>query len=431
MSLSHRALAIAAAIILLAIAGIWSGEPFEGFWRWPAVLLLLFISWERLKLPQKIDIRRMLEKPLSLGETGSYALTVSNRSDRPLILETQADYPAALEGDKPLQRWHLKPGETQSRHIDFVPVELGTMPLGSLYLRILGSFGLCWWSRRSEDQVSVSVQPALLHPGANTTPTGNIGLRRSRFKAGDGFELLELRDYRHGDALHSIDWKATARRGKPVVRRFEREQRLEIAVLIDCGRASRIHAGRLDRLHEYVNIAARLAEFAVRLDDRIACLAYAQRPVASVAMAGGASAVQNIRSLLSSLTASAEESNALGAALQVRQLIKRRGLVVFLTEIEQPEAAAQLIQAVQLLTAKHQVLIAALEDPAVAETPKQPVGNWQDPYRQFAALEYLRGRELTKHKLQRSGIAVISATAQHLDTRVLEYYQRQRSRISG
>lgn len=432
MSLSRRALIISAAIVLLAIAGVWSGEPLRGFWRGPAVLLLIFIAWERLRLPRDFDIRRTLAKTLSLGEAGCYALAVSNRGKQALTLETQADYPAALEGANPLQRWHLNAGETQSRSIPMVPVVLGTTPLGPLYLRILGCFGLCWWTRRSADQCTGVVQPALLQHSANTAASVRAGLRRSRFKAGNGVEMLELRDYRHGDALRSIDWKATARRGKPVVRRFEREQRLEIAVLLDCGRASRIHVGAMDRLHHYVNVAGRLVELAAWQDDRVACLAYAHRLLASAPMAGGAPAVRRIRLLLGGLAAAAaEESNPLGAALEVKRLLKRRGLVVFLTDIEQPEAAAQLTQAVQLLAAKHQVLVASLEDGTVAGIPQQAAAQWLDPYRHFAALEYLRGRELTRHKLQRSGVAVVTAPAQHLDQRVLDYYRQQRVKIGG
>jgi uncharacterized protein (DUF58 family) len=463
MSLSRRALAFAAAIILLAVIGVWSGEPLDGLWRWPAALLLIFIVWERLQLPYSFDIQRTLSRTrhvapsatfctenggnkhmpvrtglqtsscinLPLGELAGYTLIVTNRGRRILTLETQADYPPAIEGENPLQRWRLHLGETQTRTMPVLPVELGPAPLGTLYARILGPFGLCWWTRRSDDRAGVDVEPARLEQRADAAGLAHAGARRSRFKAGHGFELLELRDYRHGDSLRSIDWKATARRGKPVVRSFEREQRLEIAVLIDCGRASRIHCGRLDRLHHYVNAAARLAELAAGQDDRVACLAYAHRPIATAPMAGGVPAVKRIRSLLGGLSAGSEESNPLHAALEVKRLIQRRGLVVFLTDIEQPEASLQLVQAVHLLAAKHQVLVASLEDPAVIAIPKQPAIQWADPYRHFAALEYLRGRELTRNKLQRSGVAVISAAAEHLDRRVLDYYRRQRAGISG
>jgi uncharacterized protein (DUF58 family) len=430
VSLSRRALAAAAVILLLAIAGIWSGEPLQGVWRWPAVLLLVFIVWERLSLPRHFVIQRDPAGTLPLGKAGGYSLAVSNPGKRALTLETQADHPAALEGENPLQRWRLQPGETQTRRVSVVPVALGASLLGPLYLRVLGGFGLCWWTRRDDDGAVVTVVPAMLRHG----PAAGIfrtGLSRSRFKPGSGAELLDLRDYRHGDPLRTIDWKATARRGKPIVRRFERQQRLEIAVLIDCGRASRIHVGQMDRLHHYVNVAARLAELAAYRDDRIAGLAYAQRVLACAPLAGGAPAVQRIRGMLVGLAAADEEPNPLSAALEVKRLLKHRGLVVFLTDIEQPEAASQLIRAVQLLATRHQVLVASVQDEAVAGIARQRAIHWLDPYRQFAALEYARGRALTQRKLQRAGVAVLAAAPQHLDREVLDYYRQQRDRIGS
>lgn len=423
MSLARLTLAMIVLIGLFAVIGIWTGAPLQGAWRGPAAALIIAVAWERFRLAQQFTIERQTAKNLALGETVRYTLTISNHAKSALTLETQADYPVGIEGDNALQRWRLQALETQSRVFTISPVRLGAATLGKLYLKQLGLFGLCWWTRGIDDQVSVTVEPARLKQLAQIPGLRQTGYRHSRYRQGSGVELLDLRDYQRGDPLRSIDWKATARRGKPIVRRFEREHRLEMVILIDCGRGSRIHCERMDKLHHYVNVAAKLTEFAALQGDRIACLAYAQQPLEQAPLAGGISAVKQVRLLLGRLSATGEASNALNAALAVKQLLKRRGLVIFLTEIEQPETAAQLIQAGQLLATKHQVLVATLADPTIAVTLKQPARQWQDPYRHFAALEYQRGRELTLRQLQHYGVAVTSATAEHLDTQVLAYYQ--------
>ena len=431
MSLSRLTLMLAGLIILLAISGIWMGESLAGVWRWPAVLLIIWVAWERFRLAQHFTVQRQLPSTLALGEAISYTLTVGNHARSTLELETQADYPDSIEGDNALQRWQLRVDDTQSRLFSITPIQLGASTLDRLYLKQLGGFGLCWWTRTIDDQVTVTVEPVRFENSAQLAGRSQAGNRHHRYRQGSGVELLDLRDYQHGDSLRSIDWKATARRGKPMTRRFEREHRLEIVVLIDCGRGSRIQCERLDRLHHYVNVAAQLTEFAALQGDRIACLAYAQQPIEKVPMTGGMSAVKQIRQLLGRLSATNEAANALNAALEVKQLLKRRGLVIFLTEIEQPEAALQLIQAGQLLAAKHQVLIATLEDPMITNTLRQVSRQWQDPYRHFATLEYQRGRELTQRQLQRAGVAITSATAKHLNRQVLAYYQNKRDKIGG
>lgn len=431
MSLSRLALILVAGIILLAIIGIWMEGGLLGVWRWPAAVLVVLLVLERLGLQQDLAIGRQLQKTVALGEVAAYTLTVNNPGRSVLRLETQADYPDCIEGDNALQHWQLRPQQSQSREYQFVPIHLGEAALGKLYLRQLGRFGLCWWGQSVDDGAKAQVVPVRLTHKPAAPGQFYAESHHNRQRQGSGVELLELSDYQPGDPLRSIDWKATAKRGKAITRHFEREHRLDMAILIDCGNSSRIQCGRLGRLQHCVNVAAKLAEFAALQNDRIAVLAYAQQPMAKTPLAGGIGAVAQIRHLLGGLATANEAANALNAALAVKQLLKRRGLVVFLTEIEQPGAALQLLQAAKLLASKHQVLVASLEDPAIATLLKQPMRQWQDPYRHFAALEYQRGRELTRSQLQRAGVAIISATAERLDFQILAYYQEKRDKISG
>ena len=431
MSISRLTLLLAGLIILLAIVGIWSAEPLQGFWRWPAALLITLVAWERFRLTDNIALRREIPATLALGEAIVYAVQASNRAGSSVRFETQSDYPTAIAGDNSLQHWRLSAHETQSRQFSITPTRLGVTTLGGLYLKQLGAFGLCWWTRRIDDDIAIRIEPARLKNVVDVSGMRQLGSRGSAQYHSSGVEFLDLSDYRRGDSLRSIDWKATARRGRTMVRRFEREHLLEIAVLIDCGLSSRVQCEQMDRLHHYINVAAKLTEFASYQGDRIACLAYAQQTIAKAPMTGGMNSVKNIRQLLSQLSVVNENANALNAALEVKQLLKRRGLVIFLTELEQPEAALQLVQAGKLLSAKHQVLIATLEEPAIGHDLKQRSRYWQDPYRQFAVLEYLHGRELTRKRLQSAGVAISSATALHLDSRVLTYYRDKRDAIGA
>ncbi|MGR9053841.1 MAG: DUF58 domain-containing protein [Gammaproteobacteria bacterium] len=213
-----------------------------------------------------------------------------------------------------------------------------------------------------------------------------------------------------------------------MVRVFNREQRLETAILIDCGRTGNIQYRSLDRLHHYVNIAARLSQYAVANGDQIACVAYAETVVGRAPMAGGTAALKRTRQLLSDLATLPQESNPLVLALELTRQLRHRSLIVFLTEMEHADAAGQLLQAVRLLAGKHHVLVASIEDDNIKSLIKAPAEHWLDPYRNFAALEYLRGRELTRSKLLRAGISVVTASPQQIDDEVLEHYRRLRER---
>ncbi len=431
MSITPLTLLIIGLTILLAIIGIWLGSPLAGLWRLPTAFLLVFVAVERVRLTGNYSIQRQLPAILGLGDSVSYPVTITSQANAKLRLESQSDYPDNIDGDNSLRQWSIKANESQVQEFSIVPTQLGAASLGKLYLKQLGAFGLCWWTRAIDDGINFTVEPLRLEKRAAVSGYEHIGNRQQRFQHNTGFELLDLRDYQPGDSLRSIDWKATARRGKQVIRRFEREHHLEIVILIDCGISSRIYCQGLNRLQHYINASAKLTELAAQQGDKIACIAYAQKAVGRVPMLSGISAVKNIRQFLGGLSATNETANPLNAALDVKRILKHRGLIIFLTEIEQPEAAAQLIQAGHLLGAKHKVLIGTLDDPEVANVLTQPARQWLDPYRHFAAFEHQHGQEMSCMQLQRKGIATTKGTVKNLDQQVMAYYQANRDAIGS
>ena len=104
------------------------------------------------------------------------------------------------------------------------------------------------------------------------------GARISRV-IGPGAQVEQLRDYRPGDPLRVIDWRATARRRQLVSRDFAEDQHLDVMLALDVGRASRIQCGELDRLGHYVNAAARLAQHVVAQEDRIGLVLFGDQPL--------------------------------------------------------------------------------------------------------------------------------------------------------
>lgn len=430
MSLSHRTLLLAGTLILLAIAGIWAGGALADAWRWPTSLLLLSMAWERYRLPRDYRILRTIEPTVKLGRPAICRLSIENKEPRALLMDYQPDYPSILRGDSEIRRLRLHTSEKFSGVMTITPVKLGKTNLGPIYIRVLGRYGLIWWNRRIEDRVTVTVEPDSLDRSILARGQVDNGTRKALSKPGAGYELLALREHRHGDPVHAIDWKATAKRHQPMVRVFNREQRLETAILIDCGRGGDIQYQLLDRLHHYINIAARLSEYAVANGDQVACIAYANRILDRVAMGGGTAALQRIRKMLLGLSPLRQESNPLALALELTHRLRHRSLIIFLTEMEHAEASGQLLQAVHLLSGKHQVLVASIEDDGIRSILKQPSDHWLSPYRNFAAREYLHSRELTRSKLLRSGVSVVSASPKLIDQEVLRLYGRLRENFA-
>ena len=429
MSLTRRSLFIALFIALLAIVGQWSPADIQSLWRYPAALLLFGLLLEGLRTRSNpLPVRRTLDEQLALGEPQPLHIEIHNPSTRPIAIRTQARYPDTLHGNESPEQWTIPAGELSTRTTMVTPLNLGSTGAGDLYTRVLGHLGLAWWSRKVTSSTLSRVVPRTLSRSEHAAGLLLSGERYtpSRFSSGDN--LLALRDYRAGDPIKSIDWKATAKRGQPTVRVYAREQSLDVLLVIDAGRSSRLQAGRLTRLNHYINIAARLAQLACAHGDQIGLLGFSGQRLERAPLGHGARALQHVRNGLGQLQSRPDDFNPIAAALEVQKLLRQRSLVVFLCEMEQREAAEQLAKACTLLAPKHLAIVASLVDTDIKNLQQRECTDWLDPYRRFAAHEFTRSQQSTALHLHRLGTEVVLGTEDELDQRVIRRYQHLRSR---
>src|SRR5690606_41765926 len=84
-----------------------------------------------------------------------------------------------------------------------------------------------------------------------------------------------LREWVPGDDTRIIDWKATARRGKPIARQYEDERRQQVLLVIDAGRLLTAEVAGVPRLEAAVEAAVHLAHAAAEHDDDIGAMIFA------------------------------------------------------------------------------------------------------------------------------------------------------------
>jgi uncharacterized protein (DUF58 family) len=237
-----------------------------------------------------------------------------------------------------------------------------------------------------------------------------------------------LRDYRAGDPPRVIDWKATARADRLISREFAQEDGLQIVIALDAGRSSALRAGSLDRFGHYVNVAARLAQYAAEREDSVGLLIYADRPLAAMAPARGTAGVTRLRALLSGARIEAAESNPLYAATKVRSLVRHRALIVMLTDIDDTTAQSPLAHAVRFLLPKHLPFVAGLSSAEVESMARADARGWLDPFRSLAAQEYVVGLERKVRALHSLGAPALVAKPEQLENAVFAAYADFRRR---
>ncbi|MBV9343697.1 MAG: DUF58 domain-containing protein [Gammaproteobacteria bacterium] len=427
MHLAQRAYLLVALSAVMAIAAIWS-EPGSGggsWWHVPAGLLLLGLAFERAYVhahPPQLSIET--EARAYLGRTLPVRWVVANAAARPLELQFAPVVPGTFEPLSATRALTLPARGSAALEVSLLPVRLGPAHWPMVPARVRGPLGLAWWNAQL-----LSTASLLVAPDARTLATQPRGLAagvRNRRVAGAGSELHQLRAYQRGDPLTRIDWKATARVGSLVTREYSEDQHLDVLIAIDAGRLSRVRCGTLDRLGLYSNLATRFAVLATARDDRFGLVVYAERVLSAMAPARGLAAVSRVRGSLERLQVQLAESDPTAAAVTVRHLLQHRALVVWLTDLDDPGTATQLQRAVRLLAPPHLVMVAGVLSGEVAALATAPAQRWEDPWVALAAREHELRAATQRRLLRYTGVPVVAAPAERLESAVFERYEALR-----
>ena len=430
MHLAERGYTLAVLTAVLAITGTWTSDPaLTGLWYLPAVLLLTGLALEGW-LVRRTRIRAEIETTSRalLGREQDATYAFRNETTRPVTLQFATAVPAGTEAEERTHVIHAPRGGVGRERISLLPVRLGVQLWPEIPARVLGRFGLAWWGRALQPAQSISVAPDTLR-APRRRPSGRTTGMRPRRIVGAGSELHQLREYVQGDPISRIDWKATARTGRFVTREFTEDQHLDVLVVIDAGRLSRVRAGRLDRFGLYSNIAARLAEVVTPNDDRVGLVVFSDRTLAVCAPERGAAAITRIRDALEKLNVEAAESDPVAAAVRIRSMLKHRTLVILLTDLDDAAVAEQLARSVRLLSPPHLVVVAGVHSAEIAALAHHEAVGWRDPWIALAAQEHEIRATAQRLLLRKLGAPVIATREELLEQAVFaEYESLRRSR---
>jgi uncharacterized protein (DUF58 family) len=134
-------------------------------------------------------------------------------------------------------------------------------------------FGILRSWRTFPMQRKLLVYPKFFPLGSLSLPTGRRyqpGGVALVSHLGESFEYLGNREYRHGDNVRDIDWRATARSDKPIVREWVEEYMLRAAVILDTHIPRKQPARTMLRAREAferaVSVTAAVSDFMARQD---------------------------------------------------------------------------------------------------------------------------------------------------------------------
>jgi len=257
--------------------------------------------------------------------------------------------------------------------------ERGYYEIDRVYIETVSPMGL--WSARGVSLCfgQIRAYPNLMRErrvlAAVFLNRGMLGLHAQR-QMGKGREVEKLREYMPGDSYDDIHWKTTAKRSRPITKVHQIERTQEIYVVIDASRLSaRTVAPSPDRtdtvpaaairtettqLERFVTAALVLGLVAERQGDLFGVAAFDDQVRAFVRARNGGAHYAACRDAIYSLEARPVNPDFGEICSFLRLRLRRRALIVFLTNLDDPVLAESFVRDVGLVSRHHLVLVNVL-----------------------------------------------------------------------
>jgi len=406
-----RLAAVAAVASLLVLA---APAPAAALWAVNAGLLVAAaLDWTLAVRPAAVGVERDLPGVVALGAEAEVAWSVRNPASRVLRLALADELAPSLRPGSRRARLAVPARATATARTTLRPERRGRFTPEEVVLRVDGPMRLA--ARQGRRRV-----PGMLrvYPPFKSREEAELRIDRARILEiglrsapglGGGTEFDALREYGADDEFRRIDWSATARAGKPIVRTYRSERNQTVLLLLDSGRMMAGRVAEVPRLDHAMDAVMMLTAVATRLGDRAGLVAFDRSVRAVVAPGHGRHQLTRVTEAMYALEPQLVESDYRGAFASTLSRFRRRALLVVLTELAEQAVEETLLPALPMVVRSHLVIVASVADPEVAGWARSVPEDAGAAYRKAAATASLADRGRTVARLRSMGATVVDA----------------------
>jgi uncharacterized protein (DUF58 family) len=421
------------AAILVAVSSLtfvlWRGTDWTAFVIVVGVVAaVVALDALRCTSPRAVTVERHAPEAMVVGETGEMSWTVGNTSDRPLSITVADALWPSLNASRRRFDARLEPGRRVAARATVTPSRRGRFPLDDVTVRVRSPFGLV--VRHGTRRVQGAVR---VYPGFPSREDVAVRMRQvrivdaavqaMRLRGGDT-EFDQLREYTPDDSFRRIDWAATARVRRPIVRDYRIERNQSVVVLLDNGRTMAGTVGGVSRVEHAMDAVFAITAVATDQGDRVGLVAFDTQVRSIVVPSASRAQRARMAEAMFLLEPQLAESAFADAFAHAVGRFRRRSLYVVLTDLSEATVHESLLPALPVLTRRHLVVVAAVEDPVVAGWARGDDfdGGVASVFRSAAAIGAAEQRQRSAARLRAAGAVVIDAAPGRLAVELVDNY---------
>ena len=418
-------LALVAAVASVAVLGF---DPPGGLLVVDGALLVAFLGdWLLAPRPAAaVDVQRELPGVVPLGGDAEIVWRVRNRTGRRLHVRLADELAPSLRAVTRRARLVLPSHGGASARTAIRPARRGRFAPAGVVVRVDGPLRLAARQATLPRPGVLRVYPpfrsrAEAELRIDRARILDVGLRSAKGR-GAGTEFDALREYQVDDEFRRIDWAATARAGKPIVRTYRAERNQTVVVLLDTGRTMAARVADVPRLDHAIDATMALTAVATRLGDRAGLVAFDAEVRAVVPPGHSRDQLGRVTEAMYALEPRLVESDHRGAFVQTLARFRRRSLLVVLSELAPAAMADTLLPALPLVARDHVVVVAGVRDPDLAAWAAGSPADATAAYRKAAAVAALDDRRRMTAHLRSMGVTVVDEVPGALAARLADAY---------
>jgi uncharacterized protein (DUF58 family) len=443
---SGPVLFIAALIWLMLGAWGFFFDPILLVWLFFGIALIPFLLADALillLLTDRLTVSRHIAGALALGEKSPVQLSIQRgKKYGPFIarsirifdiypgncIPSESCFPARLKYSL------FKRFETLVFEYSVIPTERG--PWEFTHTELLFGSPLGFWQLKVKQECASTGRtfPNFKKLASHTDLRGVLeqtGLKNIR-KRGQGMEFMNLREYQKGDSVKAIDWRATGRRRKFIIREYQEEQDQQVLFLLDSGyrlhRSEESPAMLRTQFDSALEAALVLSWVALKHGDGVAlgCFGAEERWLPP---RKGMNALAALMRNLYDIRSAPAPSSLFSALEEALSRLKRRTFIIMISNFRE-EDGESLSWILRRIRRRHLLLLVSLRELEAETIARRRPSTADEALETAAAFSYLNSRRRLYKTWEHLGLLTLECSSTELSPSLIkEYLEVKRSGI--
>ncbi|MEL7208912.1 MAG: DUF58 domain-containing protein, partial [Actinomycetota bacterium] len=338
------------ALVLIPLSlPLWTGLVLVN----SVVLALAAVDVVLAPSPRVVPVERELPGVVALGAEAEVRWRVRNRGERTFRVRIADELAASLRPSARRFSLIVPAGAVGTATTVIRPARRGRFDIEEVVVRSTGPLGLASRQRSRSEPATLRVYPPFrsreeAELRIDKARLLEVGLRSAKGRGG-GTDFDQLREYTVDDEFGRIDWAATARSDRAIVRTYRAERNQTVLLLLDNGR---VMAGRVDdvpRVEHAMDAVMMLTAVATRLGDRTGLVAFDRTVRAVVPPTHARDQLNRVTEAMYRLEPALVESDYRGAFSETMARFRRRTMLVIFTDLVEQAVGESLLPSLPLI----------------------------------------------------------------------------------